>query len=267
MSFSPIIPLTGPGGWAFLKRTEALQSSTFQRQASVQRDEAYFRERIGGIATAQDLVSDRRLLRITLEAFGLEQDLNARAFIRKVLEGGTLKPESLANRLTDSRYRDLSAAFGFGDFSIPRNRISDFADGILARWRDRRFEAAVGTVDNSMRLALNARRELPLIAASERSEDTKWFRVLGNRPIWTVMQGALGLPRTFGGMDIDRQLSAVKERAGAIFGADSVSQFRNPEKIETMIRRFLATSQESGLSGFQNPAVTLLQQTSLMRRL
>ena len=135
MSFQPVLPLSGAGGWAFLRRTEAAQSAVFSRQPVIQRDEAYFRERIGKIQTAEALVNDRRLLRITLEAFGLEQDLNAKAFIRKVLEDGTLKTTALANRLTDKRYLELSAEFGFGDFTTPRTVLSDFADRLMLRWK------------------------------------------------------------------------------------------------------------------------------------
>ncbi|ESW59285.1 MAG: hypothetical protein Q27BPR15_18375, partial [Rhodobacter sp. CACIA14H1] len=99
MMFTPVLPAFGTQGWTFLKRTEAAQQATFARQPEIRRDEAYFRDRIGAVRTAEALVSDRRLLRITLEAFGLEQDVDARAFIRKVLEGGTKQADALANRL------------------------------------------------------------------------------------------------------------------------------------------------------------------------
>ena len=268
MSFQPVLPLSGPGGWAFLKRTEATQSAVFARQPVIQRDEAYFRDRIGSIRTAEALVNDRRLLRITLEAFGLEADVNARAFIRKVLEDGTLKTDALANRLTDKRYLELSAAFGFGDFSTPRTVLSDFADGIMTRWKTQRFEVAVGTVDSNLRLAMNARREIVELAKSGASENTKWFRVLGNDPLWTVMRGALGLPRSFGALDLDQQLSGLKTRATAVFGNDSVAQFTDRTKVENLIQRFLVTANLETGGGGANAALTLLQQSrTWLRRL
>lgn len=268
MSFQPVLPLSGPSGWAFLKRTEAAQSAVFARQPVVQRDEAYFRERIGSIRTADALVNDRRLMRITLEAFGLEADVNAKAFIRKVLEDGTLKTDALANRLTDKRYLELSAAFGFGDFSTPRTVLSDFAEGIMTRWKAQRFEVAVGAVDGNLRLAMNARREIAELAKSGASENTKWFRILGNEPLWRVMRGALGLPTSFGTLNLDQQLSGLKARATSVFGSDSVAQFTDSGKVETLIQRFLVTaSLETGGSG-ASAALTLLQQSrSWLRRL
>lgn len=266
MTFAPVLPFGGVLGWEFLKRSEAMQSATLERQANIRRDEAYFRDRIGGIDTAEKLVSDRRLLRISLEAFGLQDDLNARAFIRKVLEDGTLKSDALANRLSDPRYKEFSAAFGFGNFSVPSTAISTFADGVMARWKQARFETAVGTANNDMRLALNARRELPELARADLSERAKWFRVLGNPPIWEVVRQALGLPKSLGSIDLDRQVAVLEARSKAVFGSGSVSQFGDPAKVEGVIRRFLATS-STAVAATQSPALTLLQTTRLSMRL
>lgn len=269
MTFLPSLPLTGPAGWTFLKRTEAAQSAAFARQPQIVRDEAYFRDRIGSVRTAEELTSDRRLLRISLEAFGLEGDLQSTAFLRKVLEGGTLTTGALANKLADPRYAQFSAAFGFGDFKVPKTALSDFPETILQLWKERRFEAVVGEQNTDLRLAMNARRELATIARGSGSETTKWLRVLGNLPLRRVMEGAFALPQSFAAMDIDRQLSVLRTRTGSLLGGDGISQLTDPAKIETLIQRYLVTAQTkadpAGVSA-QNPAVILLQ-TRMFRRL
>lgn len=272
MSFSVSLPLTGLAGWKLLTRTEARQNAAFERQSPIQRDEAYFRARIGSITSAEALVNDRRMMRISLEAFGLESDINAKAFIRKVLESPTLSTDSFAAKLVDPRYRELSAAFGFGDFSVPRTVISDFADGIMLRWKERRFEAAVGLANNDFRLAMNARRELASLAAAGSSENTKWLRILGNAPLWQVVRQAMNLPSSYGSLNLDQQLTGLKSRASAVFGDSSVSQFRDGAKLERLIQRFLVTSSLSGqvIGGGASPsssALVLLQQSRLMGRL
>lgn len=238
MTFQPVLPLSGFTGWTFLKRTMDRQQALQQASPALQRDEAYFRDRIGKIQTAEQLVSDRRLLRISLTAFGLEADVNSRAFIQKVLEGGTLKEGSLANRLADKQYQKFSAAFGFGDFSVPRTRISTFADEILTQFRARSFESAVGAQNNGFRLALNAERELPALASRSISETAKWFTLLGNAPLREVMQTALGLPKSFAAIDLDQQVAVMRERTQAAFGAPTVSQFSDPRQMEALVRRF-----------------------------
>lgn len=258
MSFQPVLPLGGLAGWGFLKRTLERQQAAQQAAPVQQRDEAYFRDRIGKVSTAEQLVSDKRLLRIALTAFGLEGDINSKAFIQKVLEGGTLKDGSLANKLADKQYQKLSAAFGFGDFSVPRTKISTFPDEILAQFRARSFETAVGTQNNTFRLALNAERELSALAARPISDTAKWYSVLGNAPLREVVQTALGLPKSFASIDLDQQVAVLKDRAETAFGSSGIDQFTDPARMESLVRRFMfrAEMQEQG-AGSSSAAIAL----------
>lgn len=263
MSFQPVLPLSGYTGWTFLKRTQDRQQALQQASPVQKRDEAYFREKIGKVQTAEQLVSDKRLLRVALTAFGLESDVNSRAFIQKILEGGTLKEGSLANKLADKQYQKFSAAFGFGDFSVPRTRISTFPDEILTQFRARSFETAVGAQNNGFRLALNAERELPALAKRALSETAKWYSVLGNAPLREVLQTALGLPKSFASIDLDQQVAVLRERTQTAFGAPTISQFADPAKMEALVRRFHFRSEIQDRQAASTPAAIAL---SLLRR-
>lgn len=258
MSFQPVLPLTGYTGWGFLKRTMVRQQAVQQALPAQQRDEAYFRDRIGKADTAEKLVNDKRLLRIALTAFGLEGDVNSKAFIQKILEGGTLKEGSLANKLADKQYQKLSAAFGYGDFSVPRTKLSTFADEILGQFRTRSFETAVGEQNNTYRLAMNAERELPALAAKTTSATAKWYTVLGNAPLREVMQTALGLPKSFSSIDIDQQVTVLKARAEAAFGSSDLAQFKDMGKMEALTRHFLLQSEIQGQAVASSPAARAL---------
>jgi Protein of unknown function (DUF1217) len=263
VSFQPVLPLTGYTGWGFLKRTMVRQQSVQQALPVQQRDEAYFRDKIGKADTAEKLVNDKRLLRVALTAFGLEGDVNSKAFIQKILEGGTLKEGSLANKLADKQYTKLAAAFGYGDFSVPRTKISTFPDEILAQYRARSFETAVGDQNNTYRLAMNAEREIPALAAKATSENAKWYTVLGNAPLREVMQTALGLPKSFSSIDIDQQIGVLKKRTEAAFGSSDLTQFKDPAKMEALTRRFLLQAEIQGQAAASSPAATAL---ALLRR-
>jgi hypothetical protein len=262
MSFTPIVPFSGYSGWAFLKRTMPAQEVAFQKSGELVRDEDYFGANIGSINTAEELVSDRRLLKVALGAYGLDEDIGNRFFIKKVLEGGSLESTSLANKLSDKQYLAFSKAFGFGDYPIPRNKLSDFADKTLDAYRTRQFETAVGDQDDNLRLGLNAERELTTLSARSISNDAKWYTVMGSEPLRSVFEGALGLPRRFSSLDIDVQLSTFKEKANKVFGSDEISQFKDPDKIESLVRKFLLRTE--ALASFSatssaSIALTLLQ--------
>jgi len=242
MSFRPVVPLSGYGAYAFVKRTMDSQKSAFEAAPVTKRDEDYFRSKIGGIKTAEALVADRRLLKIALGAFGLDADINNKYFIRKVLEGSTLDEKALGNRLANKQYQKLSKAFGFGDFAVPRTQLSDFATIILKDYKTRQFEIAVGEQNGDMRLVLNAERELAGLAKGAVSDETKWFTVMGNTPLRQVFQTAFGLPAAFAAIDLDQQLETLRSKADQAFGDRSIAQFADPARVDLLVRRFLARS-------------------------
>lgn len=258
MSFTPIIPIGGYIGFKFLERTALAQQAAHDSAPRVQRDADYFRENIGSVDTAEDLVSDYRLLRVALGAFGLSDDIGSKFFIQKVLNEGTLNPDSLSNRLTDKRYGEMAKAFGF-DLGTPSTKISTFADEILEKFKARSFEAAVGNVDENMRLALNAKRELSELATQPGSENTKWFTIMGNPPLRTIFEGAFNLPASFSGLDLDRQLKIFKEKSENLFGNSNINRFSNESEIDVLVQRFMIMrTLSSPPLASANPILTLL---------
>lgn len=261
MTFQPVIPFSGLAGWAFLQRTRAAQQSSHQASPVLARDTAYFAEKIGKISSAGDLVGDYRLLKVALGAFGLDADLPNKAFIRQVLEGGSIASDSLANRMVDKRYLALTKAFGF-DLGTPRTKLTDFPDEILSAYRGRQFEIAVGEQDNNLRMAMSLPRDLGAIARTENSADGRWFAVMGNEPVRKVFETALGLPPSLALLDIDRQLTVFRDRAKAVFGNGEVSQFANPGRVEELNRLFLVRTQITNGNNIMSPgaiALTLLR--------
>lgn len=261
MTFTPVLPLSGYAGWALLNRTMTAQTAAFNKSPEIMHDENYFRAKIGSVKTADQLVSDRRLLKVALGAFGLDTDIDSKAFIKKVLTDGTTSAAALANRLSDKRYQQFAAAFGF-DQATPATQTKDFATGIVTAYKTREFESAVGAQDEDMRLALNARRELTALAGKSSTETTKWLTIMGNTPLTTVIQKALGLPASISSINLDQQLTVYQTKAAAVLGSSSISQFTDSKKVDVLIKKFLTRSQADQLisqNSSTSIALTLLQ--------
>ena len=238
MSFQPVLPLGGYAGWRFLSNTLDTQQDRHAADPSRARDATYFRAQIPRIGDAAALVSDFRLLRLALSAFGLEGDLPNRAFIRTVLSQPAEDPASLVNRLVDKRYKVFAETFGFGGPLPPRTPLPGFADRILARFERQEFERAVGQQSEAMRLALTAAREIPDLAARGLSDTTAWLSVLGNPPLRKVFETAFGLPAATGTLDLDLQLRAFRTGAARLSGTSEFAQFGSAERVEGLIRSF-----------------------------
>ena len=229
-------------GWKLLERTADTQQSAFAKSPEVQSSRDYFVENISQTHSAEDLVKNYKLLSVALRAFGLDDDLNNRFFIRKILEADPKDETSLVNRLPDKRYAKLNAAFAFWtspDASRDKMPVETIAD----MYTKRSFERNIGQQHQELELALNAKRELAEIASSDGSNDTKWLQIVGSKPLRKVFEGAFDLDQTFARLPIDRQLSEFKARADQMMGSSDIGQFEDSNHIETLTKRYLLRTQ------------------------
>ena len=260
--FQPVIPTTGLAGWRFLQQTYDRQFETFTKSVSLQNDTDYFRENLSKMTTAEAFVSDRRIMTVALGAYGLEDDLDNRFFIRKILEEGTVDDDALANRFSDGAYAELSKAFGFGPGEIQTTGLSSFTETVIAKYEAASFEIAAGQQDPAMRVALYAQRDLDSVVNLEVSNDAKWFNIMGDGPMRQLFETALGLPSSVAGIDIDQQLELFKDKASAVFGSDEVSQFADKDLQQDLITRFVVRDQIKTFNSASSSgaiALTLLQ--------
>ncbi len=239
MSFDPIVPVGGVAGYRLLVRTETTQRAVFDRQPEIARDVAYFQENIAKVTSAEQLVADRRLLTVALGAFGLGDEIDKKAFIRKILAEGTENREALANKFVDPRYGEIAKAFGFGNLAGARTGDPGFGQRITDAYRVRAFEIAVGEQDESLRLALNFRREIGKFANANDPVSTAWLSALGDQPVRAVLEGAFNLPAGFSQLDVDRQREELQRVALRDFGSKSMAVFNDPENVDKAINRYL----------------------------
>ncbi|MGZ3217913.1 DUF1217 domain-containing protein [Paracoccus sp. T5] len=256
MSMPIVIGIGGIAGWKILQRSEARQIQSIAKDPVVQRSTTYFRENIARATKAEELVKDYRLLSTALSAFGLEGDIANKAFIRKVLESDPADKKSLVNRLADKRYLRLAEAFGYGG-AKPREGL---ADTVGQAFVQREYERRVGEGDETMRLALNARRELGQLAGRSSSDRTLWFEVLGNPPLRKVFEGAFGFSESYGRLPIDRQVEEFTRASERILGSASFKDLTQPQTVDRLVQNYMSRSQltVSPVPNRYSAALTLL---------
>lgn len=230
------------------------------KHVQVSRATTYFHENISSALRAEDLVGDYRMLSVALGAFGLESDIDNKAFIRKVLESDITDPKSLANRLTDKRYLRFAEAFGYHASPDIRSFDEGFGEKISQAYLQREFERRVGEGDENLRLALNARRELAALGQRESSDDALWYEILGNPSLRSVLEGAFGFGKNYAKLPIDRQHAEFAASSRKLIGSDSFSDIGREGNIEKIIRNFLLKSEAAASLTFNrfSAALTLL---------
>lgn len=255
-----VIGQGGLSGWRLLQRTGDKQLQMVARDPQVARDRAHFEQAKVHYGSADAIVGDFQTLKVALTAFGLEEDLPNKAFIRKILESDLGDPKSLANRLSDKRYRDLAEAFGLGTEGA-RPDPEDVAQRVGASFLEREYERQVGEADPNLRLAMNARRELASMADRTSTEKTKWYEVLGSPPLRSVLEGALALPKDSSRMPIDAQMEMFRKAAERRFGSDFFRQLQDPARLDKVIDSFLVQAEvsESKSRGPYSVALAILR--------
>lgn len=263
--FAPVVPLGGYAGYRLLERTYDRQLEAFAASPAIERNVAYFLENAASPLTAEEFVQDRRLMEVALGAFGLDEEIDKRALVRRILEEGVLDPASFANRLNDTRYKDFALEVGFAELGSNLT-IDSRRQEIADLYRVRQFERLVGETDLDLRLALNFRREIRALAEENIPAGAAWFRLLGSQPLRTVIEGAYNLPREFATIDVDDQRSRLEAKTREIYGSDTVAVFSDPAAIDDALRRFLLNSEVKAAAAAYSPgttALTLLQSASL----
>ena len=89
-----------------------------------------------------------------------------------------------------------------------------FIKTVVQMYTEAQFQAVVGNTSNTLREALYAQQELPSI--------TNWYSIIANRPLANVIQTVLGLPDSFGAMNVDHQAQLSSRM--------NIANFQNPRE-------------------------------------
>lgn len=260
MSFKPFLVGQGLPAWLLLKSNLATQKAVFSSNTVTKSDSDHFTTKFSELRSAEEIVSDRRVLRVVLGAYGLGADIDSQYFIKRILEEGVTDRLSLANKLSDRRYRALAADFDFTKSPPSHLTNAGTMQKVLGAFQDQSFETAIGETDNDIRMALSFKRSLADIAETSGTNTSAWYQILGTPPVRQVLETALGLPEEFGSLDIDDQHKRIIAKAEGAFSTSDASELASETVAEEIIQRFLVRQQVSSnvqTSRFQN-ALTLL---------
>lgn len=188
----------------------------------IEREVEYYKEHISDVKSIDDFMDDYRLYSFAMKAHGLEDMTYAKAFMRKVLEGGT-GDEGFAHDLTDQRYGQFVEDFNFEQFNTATTAFEAVTVGVVDKFYQQSIEIEAGEQNNGARLALYFQRK-----AADIEEP---LSLLADRAFLEVIQVALGLPKTMSSAPIDNQVAMIENRL-------DVQDFKDPEFLEKFMQRF-----------------------------
>lgn len=208
-----------------LARTAA--SSTISRQTK------YYMANIGKVKTVDDLLKNDKLYTYVMKAFGLDDMINAKGLIAKVLNGGVASSKSLANTLHDARYKALASAFDFATFGTATTSQTTATQGTVDKYIEIALETDAGKQNEGTRKALYFQRMAPKL--------TSLYGILADKTLLSVVQTAFGLDPSMSKLNIDVQVKLMETHL-------KVGDLQNPAKLAKIIGRFTANYDSKNLA-------------------
>jgi hypothetical protein len=222
-------------------------------QSSVKTATAYYQANIGKVTTINQFVGNYRLLSYALQAYGLGDQINNTALIKKVLEQGTSSSKALANTLPNANWKAFANAFNFSASGSSAPSSSASVSTTTGDYVEQQLEAQQGQSDPGVQLALYFARVAPTVTSS--------YGVLADQNLLEVVQTIFGLAPTASASQIDAEAKQVAKLV-------PVADLQDPTKLKRLVERFTAaydikygpasgsTSSLTVVSGNQTSTVT-----------
>ncbi len=195
------------------------------KEPDVARETEYYLSKIGDIKTIDQFFADTRLYNYAIKAHGLEDMGYAKAFMRKVLTEGVDNEDAFANKLTDSRYKQLVESLNFARQGEAATSFDRAQKGVVDKYARETLEQSAGEENAGVRLALYFARMAPSI--------TSGYAIIADEALAQVVRTTLQLPNEFAGTEVDRQAAAYE-------AAIDLKDFQDPAKLTDFLDRFTA---------------------------
>jgi len=233
ISTSGLSPILAIG---LIERNRDQFETSLRNEPMAKREIDAFRERIGSIASVDDLLKDREVHSFVMKAFGLESEIFANAMMKKIMTSDPLDKSSLVNRLTDTRYREINRVMGFAtDGSVARLDFGSatWTDALVERYVDQRLIDGQMDANPSVGIALDFERKAPTL--------TSWYKVLSDKAMGQFFRTAFGLPDSVAQGDVDAQVRLLESRM-------KIEELQDPEIRQKLVRQYgaIAGALESG---------------------
>ena len=194
-------------------------------QPAVKTATDYYTANIGKVKTIQALVGNYRLLSYALQAYGLGDQINNKALITKVLQGGTSSSTALANTLPNPNWAKFAKAFDFIDKTATAPSAKSAITTTTANYVEQQLETQQGQSDPGVQLALYFKRVAPTVSNG--------YSILGDENLLEKGQTIFGLAPTTNSSEIDAEAAAVEKLV-------PTSSLTNSKTLESLVERFTA---------------------------
>jgi hypothetical protein len=213
-----------------------------------------FTQAVNSATSMTQLLANPAFMNVLLRANGMSDQIGYTALATQALTSNLGDPKSLANQLTDTRWKTLAQNYDFSSTGLASFQNPATIAAIANLYATDTWETNQDTVTPGLSNALAFKAQASTIASVD--------QILGNPMMRTVVTTALGIPEQIAFQDLNAQEQAVSTRLG------DVAQFQNPTFVTSFVQKYLianaANASASASSSKPNLTTLAIQAQGLL---
>jgi hypothetical protein len=214
-------------------------------QPAVQQAIKQFTQAVNSAKSVTQLLSNPAVMNVLLTANGMQDQIGYTALATQALTSKLSDPNSLANQLTDTRWKTLAQTYNFATNGLSAIQSPTAIASVTAAYTKATWEAGQDAVTPGLSNALAFKSLAPTITSVD--------QILGNPTMRTVVTTALGIPEQIAFQSLNAQEQSIRTRL-------NIKQFQDPTFVQSFIQRYLIANTGSASSSSTPDLTTLAVQ-------
>ena len=215
----------------------------FAKRPAVKIEVDNFRANIGKIQSPDAFIKNYRVLKFALTSYGMESQAQYPARVKQVLMSDPNDRYSVANRMTDERYRTMATDFSFATKGVEQLSSPDFADYLVQGYISNEYEKSLGDLNPVLTDAMYFRRKI--------SSVTKIENFYGDNVMFEVVKEALAIPNA-------AVTASVPQLTARIARGFDVSRVKDAAYVDKFVQRYIAMKELAANKGTSSPLLGIL---------
>lgn len=245
-----MLSITGMSSQLALKLLDATQTremKLIQDSPANARAIQKFKDQVGSISTAKDLVKNYDVYSFVMRAYNLKDQMFGKAMIQKILESDKTQPGSLISKMTDSRFTTFYDAMGFTANGTQNSNFANPAwqDKVVQRFVQQTYINDEAKQNATVGVALEFRQKAPSVKS--------WYDILKDKNMGAFMRRVLNIPDGVVNQTLDQQVKIFQQKY-------DITKLQDPAQIQTLVQKYVIMSdaQNAAATTANNPAVSLV---------
>lgn len=205
---------------------------------------AAFTQAVNSAKSMTQLLANPQFMNVLLTANGMSDQIGYTALATKALTSKLSDPNSLANQLTDSRWKTLAQKYDFSASGLKSLQNAATIASIANAYATATWQTSQDQVTPGLANALAFKAQASTISSVD--------QILGNPTMRAVITTTLGIPQEIAFQSLNAQETAISSRI-------DITQFKSPSFVESFVQRYLiANAANASSSASSTPDITTL---------